>query len=163
MAFQRPTQAVDPSKLKHYQELFKKFGITITVHEHSLARFTHWRMEQPLVGWSLTTGFDIDLDRALQQLEKRVPPERIDLTFHAKPTPTARTSGLTDGPRCVICGEFGGLPCPAMVKEALTTRFVLAVPLDSPDVTQHKHVHPGRCRKRLRSHLDAAHQQRKLS
>lgn len=160
---------VNVSNKKDFQKRFRVYKLDVELHQSSLSRLTYWRVFDPATGTVRTCGFDVDMERLLAQLEAGKSFERIDLykgTRFVSSSPSS-TSGpvgtrLSDerlvrcAALCVICGEPGGLPCPAMVKEALTTRFVLAVPLDSPAVAVHKHVHPGRCRKRLRAHLDAA-------
>lgn len=142
-----PASTLDPSKKLDYTERFRPHGLTLRLHESSLARLCYWRLELPDGSWSVTTGFDVDLDRALAQLEAGCAPHRIDLTFHAAPEP-ARANHY-GAHFCVMCGESGGLPCPKMVDLGVRAKIAFAFPVNDARFVP-KHVHPGRCRARLK-------------
>lgn len=152
-------RTVDPAKHLLYKNAFVKYGLQLTLHENTMTRLTHWRLTNANEGFSLTTGFDVDLDRVLAQLEKGTPLLQLDLSFHAAPSVAKSTSYSTDpltgGPFCVMCGEPGGLPSPNMVGGAKLLGLRLHFPEGDARLSPAR-LHPGHCRKRLRKLLDTA-------
>lgn len=152
---------IDASRKKDYEKRFKVYGLGVELHESSLAKLTYWRVFDTVLGTVRTCGFDVDMDRLLTRLAEGKSFDRIDLfkgtrfPVSTKGPADTQTNAAADAPLCVICGTPGGLPCPSMVAGALSSGFKLAVPAGHPALAT-KHVHPGRCRKRLREHLDAA-------
>jgi hypothetical protein len=153
----KPVLAVDTAKLPMFKARFRAHGLTLVLHEHSNTRMSFWHIHNADNSWSLTTGFDIDLERALTQLADGRPLQQVDISFHA--APVARTTGspatLTGGPFCAMCGEPATLPCPNMVGRAKLLGIRLFFPADDARLGAAR-LHPGRCRKRLNDLIHAA-------
>lgn len=140
---------------REFATALKKHGCTIRFFNVAGGRMSYWRVEDERDGAVMSTGFDIDVERALVQLEAGVRLEFVDL-FTAGPPQALKKSDPSGvgGPFCVVCDTAGGLPCPSMVRDALRYGVRLAFPEGDKRLGP-AHVHPGRCRKRLRGWLDA--------
>lgn len=90
--------------------------------------------------------FDVDVERVIRFLDAGEPFTEISLF-----KPSHQTEVATKNPnasyRCAVCNEPGGLPSPKMLAEARKIGVQLH---------DHTHLHPGRCRKSVRTKLDYA-------
>lgn len=152
------TSPIDPLREREFRDIGKSFGLTVQLKNSHNLRFAYWRIEDPAPeGRGLVTGFDSDVERLFGSLKlgKGWP----TLSALRPPNVLQRSStapnNLTGGPFCVVCDTPGGLPCPSMVKTALGAGIKLAYPEGDVRLAP-CHVHPGRCRKRLRHLLDVA-------
>jgi hypothetical protein len=159
------TPPINADSLKPFAVRCKKLGIMIELKNTHNLRIAFWRLVDPSTFYTFTAGFDADVAAVLARMEH----EGRDLRGAAADLFAPRGSGpvrsssqgnLTGGPFCVVCDVAGGLPCPSMVKTALSMGIKLAYPPGDARLVPN-HVHPGRCRKRLRQLLDAVAQQRK--
>jgi hypothetical protein len=145
--------------LPQYKARAKLLGLTIELTNKHNPRTIGWRLLDPNTDSVLATAFDVDIERTFAQMEERkITLEFVDL-LHASPVAPIRSApnNLTGGPFCVICDTPGGLPCPSMVKTALKIGIKLAYPPGDARLVPN-HVHPGRCRKRLRQWIDGGQQ-----
>lgn len=148
---------INANRKKEFERAFAKHGCTATLFELTNKRMSYWRVEDNKSGAQLSSGFDIDLDRALRDLGRGLRLEFIDLLTVEGQALTKSDASGAGGPFCVVCDTAGGLPCPTMVTQALKFGIKLAFPANDVRIGP-AHVHPGRCRKRLRQWLDAATQ-----
>lgn len=152
------TSTLDIHKEKGYRVALAAHGVTLKLFQLTNRKYNYWRMEDDPSGAVITTGFDVDIDRALEQLNRGIRLEFVDL-YSCMPSPEAQkantSAGGGTGPFCVVCDTLGGLPCPNMVIDARRLNVRLAFAYDDPRIGP-AYVHPGRCRKRLRQWIDTA-------
>lgn len=148
----------DVARERDFKDRCKRLGITVALHNKHNLRIAYWRLFDPKTDAQLTTGFDATVERTLDQMEKcGIPLDAVELFAGSTKPSRSHPGNLTGGPFCVVCDIPGGLPCPAMVKQALAKDIKLAYPPGDARLVPN-HVHPGRCRKRLRQWLDASQQ-----
>lgn len=146
---------VNGERVREFERAFEKYGCTVTLFELTNKRMSYWRVEDTTSGAQICTGFDVDLERALRDLKRGLRLEFIDLlTVEGAQLKKSDASGA-GGPFCVICDSAGGLPCPKMVTRAKQLNIKLAFPYTDVRIGP-AHVHPGRCRTRLRQWIDTA-------
>lgn len=149
--------STDVSKLPEFVARARPLKLSISLHNEKLgARHAYWRIADNETHAVVTTGFDVDVEAAFKQCEMGIRLGFVSLysqSTASRPDGTGRSP--TGGPSCVVCDAPGGLPCPAMVKQALASGIKLAYPPGDARLVPN-HVHPGRCRKRLRQWLTGA-------
>ena len=146
---------VDLNNKKAFTARFKKLGLAIELKNEHNMRIAFWRLVDKATESTYTAGFDSDVRAVLDRMEERglsLQAACVDLLAPRDPGPVRSSSGgnLTGGPFCVVCDTAGGLPCPAMVRDALRLGIKLAYPPGDARLVPN-HVHPGRCRKRLKA------------
>jgi hypothetical protein len=158
LSMKRAKQAAPPIDLANQKPMTarcKKLGIELQLkNEHNL-RIAHWRLVDKATEYTSSLGFDTDVLGVLDRMESRglsLQAAVADLLAPRDPGPVRSSSlgSLTGGPFCVVCDTAGGLPCPAMVRDALKLGIKLAYPPGDARLVPN-HVHPGRCRKRLKA------------
>lgn len=153
---------VDQVNVKPFTARCKKAGIAIELKNTHNMRIAFWRLVDNATGYTTTCGFDSDVLGILQRVEERglsLQAACVDLLAPRDPGPVRSSSAgnLTGGPFCVVCDTAGGLPCPAMVRNALKLGIKLAYPPGDARLVPN-HVHPGRCRKRLKAWIEGGTQ-----
>ncbi len=146
---------VDQANVKPFTARCKKAGIAIELKNTHNMRIAFWQLVDKATGYTTTCGFDTDVRGILTRIEERglsLQAACTDLLAPRDPGPVRSSSAgnLTGGPFCVVCDTAGGLPCPAMVRDALKLGIKLAYPPGDARLVPN-HVHPGRCRKRLKA------------
>jgi hypothetical protein len=147
-------------RLAEFRARFKSHALSVDFVRSSNIRLCAWRVLSADCSIVRTYGFDSDLDSILKQLDAGIPFESattIPNNGAASGPVKSSTGNLTGGPFCVVCDVAGGLPCPSMVRQALDCGIKLAYPPGDARLVPN-HVHPGRCRKRLKQWLVAAGQ-----
>jgi len=145
-----PDQCSD-DKLKEYRPRAEKAGLTLTVKG---TRWRWWELRDPGV-FLMTTGFDIDLSTALNQVERGKKLSQVDLWGSSRGTPVNRgdvkvaTSSASPSGVCAFCGNSGGVPCPNMIKQAISIKLVLKAPTAT-------NLHPGRCRAAIKKSIETS-------
>lgn len=150
---------IDGTRKFEFVDRLKPYRIAILFHDSSSARLRYWRLiaEAADDGWMLTTGFDLDVEKVIKQLDAGIPLRDVTVLFHNGPRPRtvdqstrASPDSLTGGPWCVVCGQSGGLPCPNLVGAALDVDVRLFfLPGDARLAVAH--VHPGHCRQKIKA------------
>lgn len=153
---------VDQNNVKPFAARCKKHGIAIELKNVHNLRIAFWRLVDNATEYTTTCGFDSDVLGILARIEERgltLQAACVDLLKPRDPGPVRSSSGgnLTGGPFCVVCDTAGGLPCPAMVANALKLGIKLAYPPGDARLAAN-HVHPGRCRKRLKAWIEGGTQ-----
>lgn len=151
---------VDLVNKRIFTARLKPHGIEIDLKNEHNVRIAFWRLVDKATGYAYSAGFDVDVLGLLKRIEERgLTLQAAAADLHAPrdlgPVRSSSAPGnLTGGPFCVICDCAGGLPCPAMVRDALGLGIKLAYP---PGDARLKpcHVHPGHCRKRLKTWIEA--------
>lgn len=154
---------LNPERLKEFVAAFKQYACTAQLFQLTIQRYNYWKVEDPLSGATLTTGFDCDMDRALAQLASGLKLEFVDvLQVHperqsrspGRSGPSSTSNSNAGGPFCVVCDVAGGLPCPNLVTAARRLDIKLAFPYTDVRIGP-AHVHPGRCRKRIKQWIES--------
>lgn len=147
----------DPNREREFAALLKPHHCTLKLSRTSY--WPYWTVEDK-AGDRRSTGFDCDIPRIAQFLANGVPLSSIDLyDFGGKTQVRTETrSKSANAGICAVCGEPGGLPCPKMVALAQSFKIRLEGLEKSPD--DNTHVHPGRCRARLKMWIEAGQKQK---
>lgn len=150
------TPPVDLVNKRVFAARCKAHGVTIDLKNEHNTRIAFWRLTDKATGFEYSAGFDADVLALLKRMEERgLSLQGAAADLHAPrdlgPVRSSSAPGnLTGGPFCVVCDCAGGLPCPAMVRDALRLGIKLAYPPGDARLVPN-HVHPGRCRKRLKA------------
>lgn len=150
---------VDQVNKRIFTARCKALGIEIDLKNEHNMRIAFWRLVDNATGFSYSAGFDADVLALLKRIEERgLTLQGAAADLHAPrdlgPIRSSSAPGnLTGGPFCVVCDCAGGLPCPAMVRDALRLGIKLAYPPGDARLVPN-HVHPGRCRKRLKAWIE---------
>lgn len=149
--------SIDVAQLPRFRGCLAHHGVSIELNGAGNARNFSWMLTHRKTNTSLGCSFDADIERVLTRLAAGESfPQIAAMTFAAS-TVAHHFDPLTGGPFCVVCAMPGGLPCPAMVRQAQTTGIKLAYPEGDARLVPN-HVHPGKCRANLRKWLDTAAQ-----
>lgn len=159
------TPPIDINNKKQLAARLKQHGVEIELKNEHNMRIAFWQLVDKATGYTTTMGFDSDVLFVLDRLEQKgltlkpglqaVCSERFAPA--AGPVRSSSAGNLTGGPFCVVCDTAGGLPCPAMVRNALKLGIKLAYPPGDARLVPN-HVHPGRCRKRLKAWIEGGTQ-----
>lgn len=153
------TPPVDLVNKRIFAARCKAHGIGIELKNEHNMRIAFWRLVDNATDYAYSAGFDADVLALLHRIEERgLSLQAAAADLHAPrdlgPVRSSRSPGnLTGGPFCVVCDCAGGLPCPAMVRDALGLGIKLAYPPGDARLVPN-HVHPGHCRKRLKAWIE---------
>lgn len=154
------TPPIDIVNQKPFEARCKKLGIQIELKNGHNMRIASWRLVDKATGYTFTAGFDVDVRSVLANMESDCATllGAVSTLFAPRNPGPIRSSNspgnLTGGPFCVVCDCAGGLPCPTMVRDALGLGIKLAYPPGDARLIPN-HVHPGHCRKRLKTWIEA--------
>lgn len=153
----------DHSLLKPFQRALARYGLELAAT--GSVRHAGWRVFQPSTGQSFPTAFDQDVQRIIDHFAEGKPGGDLHDVYHPGDAgkhnrvlgdghgPQVETRANNADFRCMVCGCPGGLPCPSMVASGTGRGFSWAKNLEQKD-WERKHIHPGRCRARLRAFID---------
>lgn len=146
-----PQEQCSDDKLKEYRPRAVKLGLTLEIKG---TRWKWWELRDP-GAFLMTTGFDVDLNTALNQVSNGKKLADVTLWGSSRGTPVGRgdiavaTTCASPSGVCAFCGSPGGVPCPKMIQKALQIRLMLKDPTAL-------NLHPGRCRAAVKKSIETS-------